>query len=222
MGLKGVCDTFLSPLRWSAERRTTTPVPSSEEGNYGAGKQILSNLRLARCKATGPWLWLAGLAVCTEREGVPLPRSGGGWEGADASAIPYKHRLAHAPGGRRPSGRAFRCVGVLGQRPKRVLVPFTRVKGTPRRRAVLIKSIIRLSPPEVTTNPPRRVGVPTKAFYKTFPTGGDSRLFHERPAGKPYKSYSFIRLSPPKATANFFTNIRRQAPANHFIPPAVT
>ena len=75
------------------------------------------------------------------------------------------------------------ATGVLGQRPKRVLVPFTRVKGTPRRRAVLIKSIIRLSPPEVTTNPPRRVGVPTKAFYKTFPTGGDSRLFHERPAG---------------------------------------
>ena len=26
MGFKGVCDTFLSPLRWSAERRTTTPV----------------------------------------------------------------------------------------------------------------------------------------------------------------------------------------------------
>ena len=26
MGLKGVCDTFLSPLRRSAERRTTTPV----------------------------------------------------------------------------------------------------------------------------------------------------------------------------------------------------
>ena len=29
------------------------------------------------------------------------------------------------------------ATGVLGQRPKRVLVPFTRVKGTPRRRAVL-------------------------------------------------------------------------------------
>ena len=28
------------------------------------------------------------------------------------------------------------ATGVLGQRPKRVLVPFTRVKGTPRRRAV--------------------------------------------------------------------------------------
>ena len=99
MGFKGVCDTFLSPLRWSAERRTTTPVPSSEEGNYGAGKQILSNLRLARCKAADPWLWLAGLAACSKREGVPLPRSGGGWEGANAPAAPYKHRLAHAASG---------------------------------------------------------------------------------------------------------------------------
>ena len=56
------------------------------------------------------------------------------------------------------------ATGVLGQSPKRVLVPFTRVKGTPRRRAVLIKSIIRLSPPKVitgyvTTAPPgRRAG----------------------------------------------------------------
>ena len=136
MGLKRACGAFLSPLRWSAERRTTTPVPSSEEGNYGAGKQILSNLRLARCKAADPWLWLAGLAVCSKREGVPLPRSGGGREGADVSQTPYKHRLAHDPGRRSRSGRAFRCVGVLGHSPKRVLVPFTRVKGTPRRRAV--------------------------------------------------------------------------------------
>ena len=44
------------------------------------------------------------------------------------------------------------ATGVLGQRPKRVLVPFTRVKGTPRRVGVLIKSIIRLAPPEVITD----------------------------------------------------------------------
>ena len=138
MGLKRACGAFLSPLRWSAERRTTTPVPSSKEGDYGASKQILQGRRLAKSQAADPWLWLAGLAVCTEREGVPLPRSGGGREGADASAIPYKHRLAHAPGRRSRSGRAFRCVGVLGQSPKRVLVPFTRVKGTPRRQAVQI------------------------------------------------------------------------------------
>ena len=95
-------------------------------------------------QAADPWLWLAGLSVCRKREGVPLPRSGGGWEGADASAIPYKHRLAHAPGGRRPSGRAFRCVGVLEQHPKRILPTFVRTKVGP-----------------------RRAGVPTKALYKT-------------------------------------------------------
>ena len=51
-------------------------------------------------QAADPWLWLAGLAVCRKREGVPLPRNGGGWEGADVSQTPYKHRLAHAPGNR--------------------------------------------------------------------------------------------------------------------------
>ena len=40
------------------------------------------------------------------------------------------------------------ATGVLGQRPKRVLVPFTRVKGTPRRRAVLTKFSKRLAPPK--------------------------------------------------------------------------
>ena len=60
-------------------------------------------------QAADPWLWLAGLAVCTEREGVPLPRSGGGWEGANTPVAPYKHRLAHDPGSRRfgfPGGRS--------------------------------------------------------------------------------------------------------------------
>ena len=98
-------------------------------------------------QAADPWLWLAGLSVCRKREGVPLPRSGGGWEGADAPAAPYKHRLAHDPGGRRPSGRAFRCVGVLGRRPKRILPTFVRTKVGPRRVGVLIKPFIRLAPP---------------------------------------------------------------------------
>ena len=51
-------------------------------------------------QAVGSWLWLVGLVACSKREGVPLPRSGGGREGADAPAAPYKHRLAHAPGNR--------------------------------------------------------------------------------------------------------------------------
>ena len=151
MGLKRACGAFLSPLRWSAERRTTTPVPSSEEGNYGAGKQILSNLRLARCKAADPWLWLAGLAVCTKMEGVPLPRSGGGWEGADASAIPYKHRLAHDPGRRSRSGRAFRCVGVLGFTPSRFWALLATQKCHPAGQACLLKPCKRPAPPKVIT-----------------------------------------------------------------------
>ena len=104
-------------------------------------------------QAADPWLWLAGLSVCSKREGVPLPRSGGGWEGADAPAAPYKHRLAYAPGRQSRSGRAFRCIGVLGQRPKRILPTFVRTKVGP-----------------------RRAGVPTKALYKTCPTGGDSNF----------------------------------------------
>ena len=75
--------------------------------------------KLLYLQAADPWLWLAGLSVCRKREGVPLPRSGGGWEGADAPAAPYKHRLAHAPGRQSRSGRAFRCVGVLGFTPSR-------------------------------------------------------------------------------------------------------
>ena len=64
------------------------------------------------------------------------------------------------------------ATGVLGQSPKRVLVPFTRVKGSPRRVGVLIKSIIRLTPPEVITDfltsaPVRRTKTPP-----TIPAGG--------------------------------------------------
>ena len=44
------------------------------------------------------------------------------------------------------------ATGVLGQSPKRVLVPFTRVKGTPRRRAVQAKFSIKLAPPKATAN----------------------------------------------------------------------
>ena len=92
------------------------PFPRRERGPDGltsAGRQFGARgmFGLAESQAADPWLWLAGLAVCRKREGVPLPRSGGGREGADVSQTPYKHRLAHDPGGRRPSGRAFRCAG---------------------------------------------------------------------------------------------------------------
>ena len=89
-------------------------------GGRNQGNSLtLGVLGLAESQAADPWLWLAGLSVCRKRVGVPLPRSGGGWEGADAPAAPYKHRLAHDPGRQSRSGRAFRCVGVLGFTPSR-------------------------------------------------------------------------------------------------------
>ena len=99
------------------------PFPTRERGPDGRvrlGRQFGARgmLGFAGSQAANPWLWLAGLAVCTEREGVPLPRSGGGWEGADAPAAPYKHRLAHDPGRQSRSGRAFRCVGFSGRSPE--------------------------------------------------------------------------------------------------------
>ena len=52
---------------------------------------------------------------------------------------PYKHRLAHASGRCSRSERAFRCVGSRGI-PERVLLPFARAKGSPRRIGVLTKA----------------------------------------------------------------------------------
>ena len=59
--------------------------------------------------------------------------------------------------GKRNPYPAQPATGVLGQRPKRILPTFVRTKVGP-----------------------RRVGVPTKALYKTCPTGGDYKL---APAG---------------------------------------
>ena len=73
------------------------------------------------------------------------------------------------------------ATGVLGQSPKRVLVPFTRVKGTPRRRAVQIKT-----------------------FYTTCPVEGDYRLCHDRPAGRRAGCHPPVTAPRRQAPANFF------------------
>ena len=49
----------------------------------------------------------------------------------NASQTPYKHRLAHAPGGHRPSERAFRCVGFLGRSPNDFCFLFFTEKDSP-------------------------------------------------------------------------------------------
>ena len=75
------------------------------------------------------------------------------------------------------------ATGVLGQRPKRVLVPFTRVKGTPRRRAVLIKFFIKLAPPKVTTNQPRRQAYRLEPFVKLAPPQAECDFWKFLPKG---------------------------------------
>ena len=80
--------------------------------------------------------------------------------GGRCAAAPYKHRLAHAPGRQSRSGRAFRCVGVLGQRPKRILPTFVRTKVGP-----------------------RRVGVLTMISKRPAPPIGARNLFHAPPSG---------------------------------------
>ena len=62
------------------------------------------------------------------------------------------------------------ATGVLGRSPKRVLVPFTRVKGTPRRRAVLIKFFIKLAPP-----------IGDNSLCHVHPPLGDYKLCHVHP-----------------------------------------
>ena len=189
MGLKGVCDTFLSPLRWSAERRTTTPVPSSKEGNYGAGKQILQGQRLGSLQALTPRECYSRFIVARPSGPLSRHRERGWGERADTpvatlGAILCAVRIDFRLPPQINPYPAQPATGVLGQRPKRVLVPFTRVKGTPRRRAVQ-----------------------TKTFYTTCPVEGDYRLCHDRPAGRRAGCH-------PPVTAP-----RRQAPANFFIPP---
>ena len=85
------------------------------------------------------------------------------------------------------------ATGVLGQRPKRVLVPFTRVKGTPRRRAVLTKFSKRPAPPEVTT-----------IFFTNIPAVAVQTIIS-------------IKLALPEAMENYVMSICRKAIA---APPA--
>ena len=65
----------------------------------------------------------------------PLSRigKGGGGLGQMRLRLPWERICAQSKIKPYP---ALQATGVLGRSPKRVLIPFTRVKGTPRRRAV--------------------------------------------------------------------------------------
>ena len=101
-----------------------------------------------------------------------------GWgERANALRLPWERFCAQYGlifGSRRKINPypAQPATGVLGQRPKRVLLTFARTKVSPRRVGVLTKPFIRLAPPKVTTifftnTPP--AGVQIRTLYKSCP-----------------------------------------------------
>ena len=73
---------------------------------------------------------------------------------------------------------ALQATGVLGQRPKRVLLTFARTKVSPRRVGVLIKFSKKLSPPKVNTD-----------YFTNAPPSSACKLFHEYPPAGACKSF---------------------------------
>ena len=94
MGFKSACGAFLSPLRWSAERRTTTPVPSSKEGDYGAGKQILQGRRLGSLQALTPRERCCRFLIARPSGPLSRHRERGWGERADALRLPWERICA--------------------------------------------------------------------------------------------------------------------------------
>ena len=106
----------------------------------GRSRWLGCGTMIGRKMSRRPMVMVSGAGGLQEKGGRSPPPKRGRLGGGRCAAAPYKHRLAHAPGGRRPSGRAFRCVGVLGQRPKRILPTFVRTKVGPRRVGVLTQA----------------------------------------------------------------------------------
>ena len=100
------------PARWSAKGEPPPLSPPQRRGTKPIAGLILSSYLSPYAHST-QHLPSAELRRAGSETGTPSPASGEG-KGADASAIPYKHRLAHASGRHSRSERAFRCVGVSG------------------------------------------------------------------------------------------------------------
>ena len=99
------------------------PFPMRERGPDGlvsAGRQFGARGMLGFVERTSrkSMVMVCGAGGLQEKGGRSPPPKRGRPGGGRCAAAPYKHRLAHAPGGRRPSGRAFRCVGFLGRSPE--------------------------------------------------------------------------------------------------------
>ena len=136
------------------ERRTANhhPCPLLKGGGLWGGKT--NTLRSAAWLSASPNTPRVLLSVYScQPIRAPFPPSGKGVGGkgrcaaATLGAILCAVRIDFRLPSKINPYPAQPATGVLGQRPKRVLVPFTRVKGTPRRRAVLIKFFIKLAPP---------------------------------------------------------------------------
>ncbi len=99
------------------------PFPMRERGPDGlvsAGRQFGARGMLGFVERTSrkSMVMVCGAGGLHGIGGRSPPPKRGRPGGGRCAAAPYKHRLAHAPGGRRPSGRAFRCVGFLGRSPE--------------------------------------------------------------------------------------------------------
>ena len=132
--------------------------------------------------------------------------------GGRCAAAPYKHRLAHDPGRRSRSGRAFRCVGVLGFTPSRFWAHLASQKchpggsrtnqvfqktfpavrrlqtishpGGSRTNQVFQKTCPAVRRLQTRSRPPRRQAYRLSPFGDLSPPSGACKLFHNHPAGR--------------------------------------
>ena len=89
---------------------------------------------------------VSGAGGLHRKGGRSPPPKRGRLGGGRCAAAPYKHRLAHAPGRRSRSGRAFRCVGVLGVTPSRFWTLLASQKCHPAGQAYRLKLFVKLRP----------------------------------------------------------------------------
>ena len=134
------------PLTLKLRLDTNDAKASSVQRRRYALKVPAAHFMLGNCKPIAgshdvePMGWISS---CLPRR--PLPRCG-------ASSFP--HKVLRPCGGprRSRSGRAFRCVGVLGFTPSRFWALLASQKCHPAGQACLLKPRKRLAPPEVITD----------------------------------------------------------------------
>ena len=182
MGLKGVCDTFAPsqppPLRGRGTPSIFLQTDSPANHNHGSAAHLSANHSPApqpprpspSASPNIPRVPDCRPALARPSEPLSRHRERGWGERADTpvatlGAILCAVRIDFRLPPQINPYPAQPATGVLGQSPKRVLVPFTRVKGTPRRRAVQTKLPKILSPPSGA----RKLFHPTQKQLTTLP-----------------------------------------------------